>query len=327
MKNKDLASQNATQPDWPEWTDNTGILFTLRQNFGAALKYHPISVGSKYPRTAGIFFLDGIANSEMVAEFVSRLTELRVDYLSESKELPRLIGFQPYPLFRKFQTVAAPEAGASALRHGQIIIALANDPTLLTGPLLFLSYLQKSSWKQPPWHWFSLIFRIVAFGMAIFSSATYIAIVSYQYYAIPLNLFFILAQTRLKSPLPPVMEVLLLELLFEIMRKGATKIQNSASLYIGTLGSLAVAAGLATVGLINPFAALFCGIAQVANLVLPIRDLAPTIGWLKLGSIIMTSLFGIIGAIITASLMVVHLVSADLSEFGLSQTETPAKYH
>jgi hypothetical protein len=39
----------------------------------------------------------------------------------------------------------------------------------------------------------------------------------------------------------------------------------------------------------------------------------------------MTALLGIFGAVITASLIVVHLVGANLSEFRLSPTEAPAK--
>jgi hypothetical protein len=59
----------------------------------------------------------------MIAEFERRITTLQVACLSKSDELPRLIGFQPYPIFSKLQTAESPEAVASTLRRGQIILA------------------------------------------------------------------------------------------------------------------------------------------------------------------------------------------------------------
>lgn len=314
MSKKDPANQDPAPPLTSEWRDHTGILATLERTFGTAVKNVTFSVGIKVPRRVGLFYLEGTTPETLVKELSRRLAKLRPDWLAGAVELPRLMEVQTHPFFPKFQVALVEESILAALSRGEVILAVENDPTPVVGPALFLSCLEQSSFKKSPWRLPGVAFRLFAFYLAVFSAANYIAIVSYQYFALPLKFFLLLAQARLKSPLPSLFEVLLLELLLEIMREGAERIHHPSGLYIGALGGLTVAAGLAVTNLVNPFAALFCATGQVATLVLPIRALLPTIRWLKLGSVVMTSLFGILGAIITASLIVVHLVSVDLAE-------------
>jgi spore germination protein len=268
----------------------------------------------------GLFFLEGVADYGLVAEISRRIMAIRVEWLEGTEHLISLIGDRSYWIFPEFQMIQQPKSAAAALWCGQVILALKDEPMLVIAPAVFLSFFQKpgSNWGQ----WLSpgLILRVGAFALTVFLPALYMALISSQYYTVPLKLFFMLAESRIKAPFPPLIEVLLLEALLEMFREGAAKISNSADSVTGAFGGLLAAAGIAAASLVSPIAALFCGTAQLAALVLPVRDLLATIRWLKYGSIIMTAIFGILGAVITASLTMAHLVSLGLSDWPYIQS-------
>jgi spore germination protein len=295
--------------DLPEWLASSGNFVTLKNYFGDQLKCLSCLVSSKYPSSVGLIFIQGVTDCELVAEFSRRILAIRVERLSGT-----------YWIFPGFQMTQQPKSAAVALQRGQILLALKDEPLLAIAPATFLFFFQKpgSDWNQ--WLSVGLLLRVGAFALAAFLPALYMALISYQYYAVPLQLFFLVAESRLKAPLPPLIEVLLLEALLEMFREGAAKVSNPVGIVIGTLGGLLAAAGIAAVGLVSPIAALFCGTAQLAALVLPIKDLLATIRWLKYGSIIMAAIFGVLGAVITASLTVVHLVSLGLSDWPYLQS-------
>jgi spore germination protein len=309
----DLREKICESSDLSEWLASSSNLTTLKNYFGDRLKCLSSAVGSEYPRRIGLLFLEGTTDCELVAEFSRRIREIQVEWLAGANRLIRLIGARSYLVFPGFQITQQPEYAVAALQRGQIILTLENDPILVIAPATFLFFFRNSDSDWSQWLSPGLILRMGAFALAVFLPALYMAIISYQYYAIPVKLFFLLAESRLKVPFPPLIEVLLLEALLEMFQEGAAKISNPAGTVIGTLGGILAAAGIAAVGLVTPTAALFCGTAQLAASVLPVKDLLSTIRWLKYGSIIMTAIFGILGTVITASLTVAHLVSLDLS--------------
>ncbi|HEX3046867.1 MAG TPA: spore germination protein, partial [Bacillota bacterium] len=78
-------------------------------------------------------------------------------------------------------------------------------------------------------------------------------------------------------------------------------------------------------GLVSPAAAAFCSTALLFSLVFPIEDLIYPTRTIMLVSIIMTAIFGVLGMVITASLVVAYLVSLKTADWQYLQTSLGLK--
>ena len=313
-----MSGNKKNEPECPEtstvsqeWVDSFQYFSVLRSYFNDQLNYQFKSVGLKYPKKVGLLFLDN-TDTDLVTDFLKKIETIRVDHVNGAKDFIRLIGSYSFSLFPQFQTTESINTATDALQSGQIILMFEDEPTLIIGPAVFLYFFRKPVTGSGLSA--GILLRVFALAFAIFLPAMYIAITSFQYYSVPLKLFFMLAESRIKAPFSPVVEVIFIEFILEIFREGIVRL-NTPVYTIGVLGALAAAAGIAVAGLVTPITVIFCGLAELATLVLPIRDLIATIRCVKWGSIIMTALFGILGTAITASLTVVLLVSAEFSGF------------
>lgn len=315
-----LASQPAAAPRElpeaaPDWTAAAAAVAALRNYFGDRLRIDSLRIGSKFPRPAGLVYLEGTTDPGLVAEYSRRLRVMKVELLEGTAQLARLLEDRSFWLFPGFQSAACPETAAAALYQGQLLLLTEGDAALLMMPGLFLNFFKRPCFAPTGWLVPEAVFRLSAFAAALFLPAFYIALASFQYYAVPVKLFFLVAEARIKTPFPPVVEVLLLEAVLEMIREGARKITATSGDLISVIGGLLAAAGLAGTGLVNPVAAFFCGAALLASLAFAAPDLLFTMRCLMFASIVMTEFFGVLGMIIVASLTVANLVSLETADW------------
>ena len=314
-----IAPDNLNPPE-PEWKWDGESLEKVEEILGHHLQQKITQVGSEYPRAVGLFYLEGKTRPGFIAEFSCRLESITAGWVSDLKHLARLVGNRSFWLFPEFQIAESPESAALSLSQGKTLLMFAGEQSFLIFPADFLSFFLKPG--DPSGGWFSagVAFRLGAFAVALFLPAFYIAMISFQYYAVSVKLFILLAEFRMKAPFPPVIEVLLLEALIEALREGADKLASPLGKLMGPIGGFLAAVGLAVSGLVNPVASVFCSAALMASLVFPTRDLLYPMRVIVLGSIIMTAIFGILGMVITASLVVAYLVCLSTAEWPYLQT-------
>lgn len=306
--------QTGLLPREAEWNISEKNFAALPKIFDRHLQKETFQVGSKYPRTVYLIYLEGTTAPDLITEFSKRLESLQTGWVANINHLTRLITNRAYWLFPEFQITSSLNNATSALAKGKMLLMLADETEAMIAPADFLSFFQNPG--DSPGEWFSpgVILRLSAFALAIFLPAFYIAMVSFQYYAVSVKLFLLLAQVRTKVPFPPVIDVLFLITLLETIREGAIRLSTPPGKLISAIGGVLLAIGLGASGYVSPGSAIFCSSAFLVSLVFPIEDLLYPTRTIMLASIIMTAIFGVLGMVITASLAVSYLVGLNTSD-------------
>lgn len=201
----------------------------------------------------------------------------------------------------------------ASLLEGRLVLLQDGTPVVLIAPISFISFFQalddySTSWIQGS---FLRMVKVAALFIAVLSPSMYVAITSFHYYVVPLNLLVTLAESRSKVPFPPVIEVLLLEAIVEVIREAAVRLPTYIGTAISVFASLVIGQAAVEAGIVSNILIIIVAASAVASFVIPTFDMSMAIRILRFSFTIAASFFGIIGIVVCTGLTLVHLTSME----------------
>ncbi|MGZ4134773.1 MAG: spore germination protein, partial [Tumebacillaceae bacterium] len=191
-----------------------GFVETGSQNIALIRRYLPnrelkikeIIVGQRGQTKVSILYLADVAHPEVLQELEDRIRPLNIDAIINAGELEELIEDNPYSPFPQFATTERPDSVASQLLQGRIAVVVDRSPGVLIGPTTFSTFFQTVDDYSIRWQvsTFLRILRFAAFFVTVFLPATYIAVISFNFEVIPLQLLLSVGESRGSVPLPPL---------------------------------------------------------------------------------------------------------------------------
>jgi spore germination protein len=157
-------------------------------------------------------------------------------------------------------------------------------------------------------HSLNRLLRFLALVIALFLPALYIAIVSYHYYMIPLNLLIPLAESRANVPFPPIIEVLILETTLEMLREATIRLPTFIANSVGVVGGLIIGQAAVSAGIVSNIIIIVVAVTAIACFIIPNYDMALSIRYTRFIVMFFASIFGIIGIVICTLFILAHLV-------------------
>lgn len=194
-----------------------GFLEVLESNIGMlrrkirndALKFKTVTLGSITNQTVAIAYLEGIANKDLVDGLFDKISSIKLDGLPAIGYLEQSIISHPNSLFPQFLSTERPDRAMAALLEGRIVVLLEGSPVVLIAPVTFISFFHSLDDYSNQWVLGSFLRIVRILGgtfIAVFMPALYIAITSFHYYAVPLELLLNLAKSRTVVPFPPLLK-------------------------------------------------------------------------------------------------------------------------
>lgn len=108
-----------------------------------------------------------------------------------------------------------------------------------------------------------------------------------------------------KTPLPLMLEVLLIHFIYEIMREAGLRIPKPLGHAVGIVGALVIGESAVSAGIIGSPTLMVVAIAAIASYTIP--DLYPSITILRLIYIISGGILGLWGIVLVSFVMLVNL--------------------
>ena len=123
----------------------------------------------------------------------------------------------------------------------------------MIAPAAFLSFFQNIDDYSTRWSiaTFIRLLRILAFFIAIFLPAFYIAVISYNFEIIPVKLLLTIGEFRGRVPFPPFVEAILMEVTLEMMREAGVRLPAPVGQTIGIVGGIVIGQAIVQAGLIS----------------------------------------------------------------------------
>ncbi|MCX7749477.1 MAG: spore germination protein [Clostridia bacterium] len=244
-----------------------------------------------------LMYIRGITNPDLVHEARRRIMGIKADFILGDGILSQLIEDHPLMLFPQLLETERPDRTASQLIEGRIAIFADGAPFSIVAPATFQSFIHSSEDSYLRWPYGTFL-RFIRLGALFFSPmlpALYIAITLYHPEMIPTELLIAIAQMRENVPFPTVVEVIMMELAFELIREAGVRIPGLIGTTLGIIGALILGQAAVAANIVSPIMIIVVAVTGLGNFALPNISVTYAVRILRFIFIILASFYGIYG--------------------------------
>lgn len=282
-----------------------------------ALKVHQDHIGVRSRTDYAVMYIKDIAPEGLVQKVKDRLKEYDIDAIFDSGMAEHLMEKKWYRPFPVFQSTTRPDKAAAAIVDGRVVIAFDNSPEVLIAPATINTLFQTSDdyYNRWPVATFARIIRYIAAFIAVGLPGFYIAVTCFHREIIPEKLLYAIADARSQLSFPIFVEVLIMELLFELLREAGIRLPSQMGNTIGIVGGLIVGQSAVEAGIVSTVVVIVVALTAIASFAIPNEVFASTFRLLKFATIIMAALWGLYGFLITMICLIIYL--SGMESFGV----------
>ncbi|NYB75422.1 spore germination protein [Sedimentibacter hydroxybenzoicus DSM 7310] len=298
-------------------TMKVNITLIRRRIRDPKLKVKYMQVGRRSKTDITLLYIEDIVNKTVLDEVEKRINNIDIEAVLESSYIEELIEDDTYSPFPQIENTERPDAAASALLEGRVVIAVDNTPTVLMAPATFISFMQSSEDYYERWMLSCLIrmIRYIALPIVMLLPALYVAVVQFHPNMLPTQLALYVAASRANVPFPPYFEALLMELVMELVREASIRITTPVGSTIGLVSGLVIGSASVEAGLITPIAVIIVALTGLASFAIPSYNFSTSLRMIRFGFIVIASFFGLFGISIGLCILIIHLCT--LKSFGV----------
>lgn len=283
----------------------------------AKLKVKQLKIGERTRTDCALMYMEDLARPELIKDVQDKLNEYEIDGILDSGMIEHLIEKKWYTPFPQIQSTVRPDKAASAIMEGRVVLVVDNSPEVLIVPATLNTFFQASDdyYNRWPVATFARILRYIAAIMAIGLPGFYIAITTFHTEVIPTELLLAIKEARSAVTLPVVLEVLLMELEFELLREAGIRLPGSMGNTIGVVGGLIVGQAAVDAGLVSTIVVIVVALTAIATFAIPSEEFVSVFRLLKFFVIAACAFFGLYGFLVAMLFVAVSL--ANLESFGI----------
>lgn len=281
------------------------------------LKVEQGTIGQRSRTDYALMYLDDLASPELVKNIRERIDKYDIDAIFDSGMAEHLMEEKWYSPFPVFQSTTRPDKVAAGIVEGRVAVVFDNSPEVIIAPSNFNMLLQASDDYYNRWAvgTFARVVRYIAAFIAIAFPGFYIAATVYHSEMIPTRLLYAIASARSMVTFPIVVEVLIMEFLFELLREAGIRLPGPLGNTIGVVGGLIVGQAAVDAGIVSTIVVIVVALTAIASFSIPNEEFASVFRLLKFFIILTASLFGLYGFILGLLIVAIHL--SELKSFGV----------
>nr|WP_263327768.1 spore germination protein [Neobacillus sp. Marseille-Q6967] len=274
-------------------------------------------IGTKTQTDVSIMYLKGVANDKTIAEVQRRLNQISIDAILESGYIEELIQDEAYSPFPTVYNTERPDAVAAAILEGRIAILVDGTPFVLVVPALFVHFLQASEdyYQRADIATLIRLLRYLSFFLALLTPSLYIAVTTFHQEMLPTQLLISLASQREGVPFPALVEAIMMEITFEILREAGVRLPRAVGSSISIVGALVIGQAAVEAGIISATMVIIVSLTAISSFVSPNFNMSISVRILRFLFMLLGASFGLFGIILGLIVMVLHLNS--LRSFGV----------
>ena len=290
---------------------STNIVLIRRRLRDPALKVVRPKIGTRSHTTVGILHMEGVTRPAVLRAVTRRLSAIQTDAILDSGQLAQLLEHRHWSPFPRMQLTERPDKAAAALLEGRVVLVVDNSPFVLILPTTLHLLFQAAEDYYA--HWLLMSFlrfsRYVAAVLAVSLPGLYLALTLYHPNLIPTALALKIAEGRLRVPFPAVVEVLLMELSFELLREAGVRLPTPLGSTIGIVGGILIGQSAVEAGLVGPAVVIVAAATGICTFVIPNPSLVNGLRLSKYLVLALSAFLGLWGLWLGWLLLLSHLAS------------------
>lgn len=274
-------------------------------------------IGEVTQTDVAVMYIHGIASDKIVTEVLARLDRINIDGILESGYIEDFIQDSKNSMFPTVYNSERPDVIAGELLDGKIAILVDGTPFVLVVPALFTSFLQSAEDYYQHWMISSLvrILRFFGISLALVAPSLYVAITTFHQEMLPTPMLISIASQREGVPFPAVVEALIMEIAFEVLREAGLRMPRTIGPAVSIVGTLVIGQAAVDAGVVSAVMVIIVALTAICSFLFPAYGLSNTIRVLRFPLMILAAMFGLFGVMFGIMVIILHLCS--IRSFGV----------
>lgn len=254
-------------------------------------------IGETSSTDISVMYIKDVTEPKLIENIKNRIKEIKVDGIKSVSILEQHIEERPYSLFPSLLYTERPDRAAHFLKEGNIVILSDNTPACLVAPATFWSFFHTAEDTYERWAYgnFLRIIRLFAIFISLLAPASYIAMTNFHEELIPLDLLISIAGSRETVPFPALVEVLIMEVSFELVREAGIRVPSPIGPTVGIVGALILGQAAVDANIVSPIMIIIVGITAISSFAIADTSLNFSIRILRFGITALAATMGFIG--------------------------------
>ncbi|WP_441315716.1 spore germination protein [Desulforamulus aquiferis] len=294
---------------------NTGLI--RRYVRSSDLTTEMIKVGNTSNTDIAVMYMKNIANDKLVKEVKRRINSIKTDGIVDIGILEQFIEDSPWNVAPQVMATERPDRTAYMLLRGKIAILMDGNPYVLLVPTTLFDQLhsQEDYYLRPIYGSLLRLVRGFAFYVAFLTPGVYLAIVLFHREMIPTELLLSIMGARERVPFPSIIEVIVMEVSFELIREAGVRVPGVMGTTIGIVGALILGQAAVQANIVSPILVIIVAVTGLANFAIPSYSMQFSLRIMRFAYIILGYMLGFVG--IAFGLFAQMHMMAHLKSFGV----------
>lgn len=302
-----------------------GFVETIRQNTSLVRKLirsedlitEILQVGARNKANVAVMYLNDLANPELVKEVKRRISMIDSDYVAETGMLEEFIEDAPFALIPQCLKTERPDRVAAHLVEGKVSIIIDGSPFAIIVPVDFFAFLHSPEdyYVRFPYGFWLRMLRVAAIFLTLLLPAFYIAVATFHQEMIPTDLLLSISAAKERVPFPTVMEIISMELAFELIREAGVRVPGVIGATLGIVGTLILGQAAVSAAIVSPISIIIVAVTGLASFAIPNYSLAFGFRFMRFFFIFLASILGFFG--ISIGLFILLLSLLNMRSFGV----------
>jgi spore germination protein KA len=295
----------------------TNISLIRRRIKNPNLRFEAYYIGKDTRTSVVIGYIEGVANKKIVQEVRNRISGIKINAIFDSGNIEELIGDKTITPFPLVYNTERPDSVAGDLIAGKIAMVVDGSPFVLLVPVVMTNFFTVSEDYFQPFLMSSLVrlIRYASFIVALLFPAGWLSLITYHHELIPTPLLVSIAAQRETVPFPAIVELLLMDFTFELLREAGTRMPRAVGQTVSIVGALVLGQAAVEAGFVSNMMVIVVAITAIASFVSPIYSFANSTRLLRFLLTILAGVLGLFGVLLGLCAIIAHVVS--LRSFGV----------
>ena len=279
-----------------------------------------INVGKISNTSCAVCYLNNIANNDLVAEVKYRINNLSIDSLLSSGQLEQLIEETNKFSVPQILSTERPDKVTKYLYEGRVAVLINGNPYCLVMPATLIDFISSPEDTNLKFQFanFLKFLRLIALVITILFPAFYIAMAIFHQELIPTELLFSILVSRENVPFPPIVEIVVMEIFFELIREAGLRVPSPLGPTIGIVGALILGQAAVSANIVSPILIIIVAITAISSFAIPDFSFSFHIRLVRFIFLMLAYVFGFLG--IAIGLFVYVCILCSLKSFGVPYT-------
>lgn len=277
-----------------------------------------VKIGSVSKTRGVLLYISDIVNDNLVKEVKRRINAITADYIISIEEVSMLVEDKSSIFTTQSLLTERPDRVARALTEGRVVLILNGSPRALVMPTnaFELTHAASDDYLRVPFANMARMVRIIAMFFSIFLPGLYIAITLFHQEIIPTYLLYSISASRENVPFPSVVELLLMDISFEMIREAGIRMPSPIGSTLGIVGGLILGQAAVSAKMVSPIMIIIIAITGIGSF----ATVDYSLGWsyriLRVIFLVLASFLGFYG--IAIGIFLYSLFIGQQMNFGIS---------